>query len=188
MTQPDVQRYLLEGTPEGPRLTLRGYPTVFPRVLLVLGVLCLLGGAAGVYGVITSPGDEIPIGIAIAGTVLGLGLVYYARRQLTRPDRVLLIDKTAQTLTVRDGRQEPKVIAFRDLGPMKLGAVSRLIVHGTGERERRSHLAIGLSNHEGLVLYIPWSNADLTCFAVTLRHIIGEEFLPRAQPKPQVSA
>jgi hypothetical protein len=188
MTQPDVQRYLLEGNPDGPTLTLRGYPTVFPRFLLIAGIVCLLGGAAGVYGIITSPGDEIPIGIAAVGLTLGLGLVFYGRRQLTRPDRILVIDRTAQTLTVRDGRLDPKVIGFRDLGPMKLGVIGRLIVHGTGERERRSHLAIGLSNHEGLVLYVPWSNADLTCFAVTLRHIIGEEYLPRAQPKPQVSA
>lgn len=187
MTRPDVRRYLLEGNPDGPVLTLRGYPTVFARVLLVFGILCLLGGAVGIYGVITSPGDPIPIGIAAAGLLLGAGLVFYARRQLSRPDRVVIIDKTAQTVTIRSGLRDPKVIAFRDLGPMKLGAVTATIYHDTGERERRSNLAIGLSRHEGVVLYEPWSNADLTCFAVTLRHIIGEEFLPRAQPKPQES-
>jgi hypothetical protein len=188
VTEPDVQRYLVGGSAAGPQLTLRGHEMFIPRLLQVLGVICLLGAAAGIYGVVTSPGDPIPLGIAIAGGVLGVGFVAYARYRLAHPSAVLVIDKTAQTLTVRRGLQPPVTIAFRDLGPMKLGKVTAVIAYGhTGGRERVSHAVIGLSRHEGLILYDPFTAADMARFAVTLRHIIGEEFLPRAQPKPSPS-
>jgi hypothetical protein len=69
---------------------------------------------------------------------------------------------------------------------LKLGAITALVVDkSSGLHERTSHAAIGLSRHPGVVLYEPWSDDDLKCFVVTLRDVIGEEFLPRAQPKPE---
>ena len=182
MTQPDVRRYLVSGSAEGPVLTLRGHEMFVPSLLQIIGVICLLAAAGGAYGVVTSPGDEIPLGIAIAGGLLGVGLVGYARWRLSHPTALLVIDKTAQTLTVRRGNLEPRTIAFRDLGPMKLGKVTAAIAYGhTGGRERVSHAVIGLSRHDGVILYDPFTDSDMACFAVTLRHIVGEEFLPRAQ-------
>ena len=182
MTQPDVRRYLVSGSADGPVLTLRGHEMFVPSLLQIIGVICLLAAAVGGYGVVTSPGDEIPLGIAIAGGVLGVGLLAYARWRLSHPTALVVIDKTAQTLTVRRGNLEPRTIAFRDLGPMKLGKVTALIAYGhTGGRERVSHAVIGLSRHDGVILYDPFTDSDMACFAVTLRHIVGEEFLPRAQ-------
>lgn len=182
MTEPDVRRYLVSGSADGPVLTLRGHEMFIPRLLQVLGFVCLVVAAAGIYGVVTSPGDEIPLGLAIAGGVLGTGFLAYAFWRLAHPVAVLVIDKTAQTLTVRRGHAEPRTIAFRDLGPMKLGKVTAAIAYGhTGGRERVSHAVIGLSRHDGVILYDPFTASDMTRFAVTLRHIVGEEFLPRAQ-------
>jgi hypothetical protein len=177
MTQPDVRRYLVSGHPDGPVLTLRGHEMFVPRLLLIIGAICLAGCVAGVYGVITSPGDEIPIGIAIAGAGLGIGLVGYALRRLRHPQRAIIIDKTKQTMTVVGGAT-PATIPFAELGPMAIGAMT------VGMRAQRLRYAvIGLSRHPGLVLYEPFGEHDITVFAVTLRHIIGEEFLPRAKPK-----
>src|SRR5262245_57148861 len=115
-----------------------------PSLLQIIGVVCLLAAAVGGYGVATSPGDEIPLGIAIAGGVLGIGFLGYARWRLSHPSAVVVIDKNAQTLTIRRGNLEPRTIAFRDLGPMKLGKVTSVIAYGhTGGRERVSHAVIG---------------------------------------------
>lgn len=185
MTQPDVERYLVAGSAAGPLLTLRGHEMFIPRLLQIVGLLALLGGAAGIYGIVTSPGDEIPLGLALTLTPLGIGCSIYAWWRFRHPVAVIEIDKTAQVLTVRRGNLEPKAIAFRDLGPMKLGHVTTAVYDGhTGGRERISHAVIGLSKHAGVILYDPFSETDMVRFAVTLRHIVGEEFLPRVQPKP----
>lgn len=184
MTQPDVERYLVAGSAAGPVLTLRGHEMFIPRLLQVIGLLALLGGAAGIYGIVTSPGDEIPLGLALTLTPLGIGCSIYAWWRLRHPVAVIEIDKTAQVLTVRRGNLGPKAIAFRDLGPMKLGHVTTAVYTDAGGRERISHAVIGLSKHDGVILYDPFSETDMVRFAVTLRHIVGEEFLPRAQPKP----
>jgi hypothetical protein len=183
--QPDVRRYLVAGTADGPVVTLRGHEMFIPRLLQVIGGLALVACAVGLWGIVTSPGDEIPLGIAIVAGPLGVGSLAYAWWRLRHPNAVLVIDKAQATLTIRRGNLAPRVIAFRDLGTMKLGAVTTVIMNShTGGRERIRHAVIGLSQHPDVILYDPWNDGDLNCFAVTLRHLVGEEFLPRAQPKP----
>jgi len=189
VTQPDVKRYLVAGSPDGPTLTLRGHEMFIPKLLRVIGVLAAIGCAVGIQGLYANPQDEIPLGVAIVAGVLAIGALIYSTWRLRHPTALLEIDKRAQTLTIKRGNLEPKTIAFADLGPMKLGKVTTVIFDGhTGGRTRSSHAVIGLSRHDSVILYDPFGEGDLACFAVTLRHIVGEEFLPRAQPKPAAGA
>lgn len=189
MIEPDVRRYLVDGDPAAPVLTLRGHEVFIPRLLQVLGAVALVACAVGVYGVVTSPGDAIPLGLALAGGALGVGFHGYAWWRLRHPEAVVVVDRARQVLTIRRGNLAPRTIPFPELGPVSLGKMTTAVYYGhTGGRERFSHAVLGLSQHPGVVLYEPFTESDLARFVVTLRALVGEEHLPRAQPKPSPPA
>jgi hypothetical protein len=183
MAQPNPKRYLVRSSPDGEVLTLRGHSLFVPKLVLALGVLAAAGGVAGIIGVASKHNDMIALGVGIAGVLGAIGALAFAVPRIRTPRSLVIVDKRAMTLTVRRDGVEPTTIRFQDLGTMKVAPMA--IVTGRRGGAVRTVAAVGLSAHPGVVLYEPWTEGDLATFAVTLRQIVGEEYLPRAQPKAQ---
>lgn len=181
-TQPNIRAYLVGGSAQGPVYYLRGHSAIVARVCLWLGVLLTPAAAFAVHGASQKLQDETGLSIAAAAVLLCAGLIGGALWRLRRPDRKLIIDRDQQTLTVWSYGQARQTLAFADLGPMSLGSRTAMVYRSSGERARVNQAAIGLSRHPEVTLYIPSTQGDMVRFCVTLRHIIGEQYLPKAQP------
>jgi len=166
-------------------LVLRGHGALFARIALLLGVGLIVLAGFGVYGLVQKPGDEISLGVAIAAGLAGPGLLIGALWRLKHPDCFLVIDKKAQTLAVTRFAHEHQPIPFAQLGTMTLGSTGFTAYEPTGERRHIKMDAIRLTNHPEVVLYEPLTSGDMVRFVTALRHVVGEQYLPRAEKKPR---
>lgn len=168
------------GSETGPVYELRGHSATVSRVCLWLGVLLIPAAGYAVYGASQKLEDETGLAIAGAAVLLCAGLIAGALWRLRRPDRKLIIDRDRQTLTVWSHGEVRHTLAFAELGPMSLGSRTAMVYRSTGERARVQQAVVGLSRHPEVALYMPSTQGDLVRFCVTLRHIVGEQYLPKA--------
>ncbi|HUH02887.1 MAG TPA: hypothetical protein VML75_12905 [Kofleriaceae bacterium] len=168
---------------DGNVVTLRGHSAFVPRLCQWLGAAVAVGAGVALYGYATHPNDTVALAVAIAGAVVSIGLVGGARWRLRHPDRRLVVDFEARSLTAHSFGKQHGPIPFTELGPMSLGSTTIVSKQATGERLHMHQSVIGLSKHAGVVLYQPGGNPDLLCFVATLRELVGEEHLPRAAQK-----
>jgi hypothetical protein len=188
VTGPDVKRYLVRGDPDGRVLVLRGHGAMFARITVALGVVIAGLAVYAVVGVIKKPSDEIALAVALAAGLAGPALFVGALWRLRHPHALLTIDKDAQTLQVTRHGQALAPIRFPDLGTMTLGSIGYTIHYSGGGRGQGSEQAIRLTNHPEVILYEPATDRDMVRFVATLRHVVGEQYLPRAEKKPRADA
>ena len=188
MTGPDLKRYLVRGDPDGRVLVLRGHGAMFARITVGVGVVVAGLAAFAIAGVIQKPSDEIALGVAIAAGLAGPGLILGALWRLRHPHALVTIDKDAQTLQVSRHGQALPAIKFPDLGTMTLGSIGYTVHYSGGGRAQGSEQAIRLTNHPEVILYEPATDRDMVRFVATLRHVVGEQYLPRAEKKPRPDA
>jgi hypothetical protein len=167
---------------DGKLVTLRGHSAFIPRLCRWLAAGVAVGALFAVHGYATRPSDEGALVGAIVGALLSIALFGGARWRLRHPDRHLVIDLAGQTLTAFAFGKRREPIPFAELGPMNVGSITIASTLSTGGRRHIHQSVIGLSKHPGVVLYEPGGPSDLQCFVVTLRELIGERHLPRAEP------
>jgi len=186
--KPDVKRYLVDGDPDGPVLKLRGHGALFARITILIGLGLMGLAVVATYGVIEKPTDEVSTSIAIMSWLMGPALFFGAIRRLRKPDRFLIVDKNAKTLQVTSYNRTHDPIPFSQLGTMALGS-SMIGVHGSGGGRRKTYVqVVHLTNHPEVILYYdPPTNRDMVRFVTTLRHVVGEQYLPRAEKSPRAS-
>jgi hypothetical protein len=173
------------GSEQGPVYELRGHSATVARVCLWLGVLLMPAAGYAVYGASQKLQDETGLAIAGAAVLLCAGLIAGALWRLGRPDRKVIVDRDRQILSVWSHGQVRHTLPFAELGPMSLGARTAMVYRSTGERARVPQAAVGLSRHPEVTLYLPSTQGDLIRFCVTLRHIVGEQYLPKARKPAQ---
>jgi hypothetical protein len=164
---------------------LRGHSAMVARVCLWAGVLLVPAAGYAVHGASQKLQDETGLAIAAAAVLLCAGLIGGALWRLRRPDRKVIVDRDRQTLSVWSHGQVRHTLPFAELGPMSLGSRTAMVYRSTGERARVQQAAVGLSRHPEVTLYLPSTQGDLIRFCVTLRHIVGEQYLPKARKPAQ---